>query len=376
MPLKIGLGALLIHPARFGGAETYARQLVHALIQIDQENQYFLFLPQGHDFAIDAPNCEIIECPCPVANIYRRVLWEHRFYKRYLEKVDLDFTHFLGSTAPYNYGRPSIVTMHDTLRLQRPDLAPFLLRTYYDWIQRRCVQRGNHVIAVSDHAGHLLQEHLRIPKDRVDFVYHGVDPVFLNSHSTNDPVEKKHLLWAGRMNSHKNVDVLFQAYAILQERGMSLPTLRLIGANDEDRRRVTPLLQRLGIEHLVSLESKLSHDQWEREFPKLYRESYIFCFPSKYESFGMPILEAMASGTVVVTSELPCLREVFGEKVKYCHADSAEQFANAIQGYLNSEEERRKDEIVNREFAQAFTWQAAARKTLQVYDRFYQSLPR
>ncbi|GAA4427867.1 glycosyltransferase family 1 protein [Bremerella cremea] len=367
--LRIGLGALLIHPSRFGGAETYARQLIPALARIDQTNHYVVFLPKGHDFQFEANNFELVELPCPVENIYSRVIWEHTDYARYLKQHRLDLTHFLGSTAPYFYSPPSVVTMHDTIRLQRPDLTPFLLGQYYRRIQRRNVRSGKWVIAVSGYAASLLQQEMQIPSERISHVYHGIDPVFLDGAATASPITKKHLLWAGRMLPHKNVEVLMRAYQVLKQRGVDLPLFRMIGANDADRARLTPLLQKLGVEQYFSLESKLSHKQWRDTFPQLCREALIYCFPSKYESFGMPVLEAMSTGTAAVCADLPAFREVFGDHVKYCDADSEVQFANAIQYYLENETERRRDEARNQAFASNFTWDNAAILTLYNYRR-------
>lgn len=366
---KIGLAALLIHPSRFGGAETYARELIPAIARVDRENQYVVFLPKGHDFVLDAPNFEIVECPCPVENIYARVCWEHVRYPAWLRKFDLDLTHFLGSTAPYSYSRPSVVAMHDTLRIQRPDLTPFILGQYYRRIQRRNVQSGMWVIAGSAYAASLLREELRISPEKLSYVYYGIDSQFSKVGSSTSPVEKKHLLWAGRMFPHKNVEILFHAYEILHQKGISLPEFRLIGATEADRKKFCPLLEQKGIAHLFRLENKLSHQQWREEFPRLCQEALIYVFPSKYESFGMPVLEAMATGTVCVCSDLPAFREVFGNHVKYCQEDDAGQFADAILSYLLDQEGRQRDEQRNQQFASKFTWENAAIRTLEVYQR-------
>ena len=368
--MKIGISALLVHPARFGGAETYARQLLKWLPQVDCENEYFVFVAAGTDLHLEADNVHIIECSAPVENIYRRVLWEHSRLPGVLKQYPLDLVHFPGSTAPYAYHGRSIVTIHDTLRFQVPELTPFLLGRYYDLIQRSIARSGKRVIAVSRTDADVMIDRLGLNPNRVSVVPLGVDDAFLRT----DPIEptserKSYLLWAGHPYPHKNISVLLDAIVLLIERELDVPLLRLVGIKTNIRRRLLSELQRLRITGHVSVEPPVGHT----DMPDVYRGALAFCFPSRCESFGLPVLEAMASGTAAICSDLPCFRELFQNHVTYFPATSAAALADGLEHLLTDVDYRRQNEIRGQAHARQFTWRECAEKTVAVYRQLMNS---
>jgi glycosyltransferase involved in cell wall biosynthesis len=366
--MKIGISALLVHPTRFGGAETYARQLLAWLPQVDRENEYFVFAASGSDLQIDAPNFQVIECPAPVANIYARVLWEHLRLPRFLREYPLDLVHFPGSTASYGYRGTSVVTIHETLRFLVPELTPFLLGRYYNMVQKNIVRTGKHVIAVSHADAQVMVEHLGLGADQYSVVPHGVNDAFLHTSSDGPTADgKSYLLWVGYPYRHKNLETLFDAVALLAERDLEVPPLRLVGVKPNDRYRLLEMVQRREIAHRVSLEPPVGHTG----LPELYRGALVFCFPSKYESFGLPVLEALASQTAVVCSDLPCFRELFTDHVLYCPVTSPDAFADAIARLLTDTQLRHDMQNRGRALASEATWEKCAQRTVEVYEKVF-----
>lgn len=358
--MHVGISALAAHPARFGGAETYLRRLVAALPAIDSSVKYTVFKATGSDLDVPGDNVEVVVLPAPVKNPYTRVLWEHLRQPRYLRRHGVDLMHFPTSTAPFGFPGRSVVTIHDTLRFQVPELTPWLLGKYYGLNQRNIARSGKHVIGVSHADTSLMREELGLPERQVSVVYHGVDRAFFEEDGTT---KDDYLLWVGHPYRHKNVEHLFAAYRELKGRGRDLPQLRLIGLNAAEMNRLRPVIQELGIEAFVALEGHTPHDQ----LPEQLSRAMLFCFPSLCESFGLPVLEAMASGTAVVCSELPCFREICGDHVRYASTSNVGEFADAIDLLLRDGALR--SDLANRARAHAaqFTWEACARKTLDVY---------
>ncbi len=360
--MKIGVAALLIHPKRQGGPETYARRLLEGLQRVDRRNQYVVFVASGSDFKPEADNFRVQFVPAPVANPYLRVAWDHTFFSRYLMQHDLDLTHFLGSILPRNYRRNSVVTIHDTLRFQVPKASPYLLARYYDWNHDFIRQRETPVISVSHADCAVMAENCQISTDRMYVTHLGVDERFLQLKEADN--EKSGIVWIGKNYVHKNVRTLIEAYALLNKRRKA-PRLRLIGLSDAEVNQVRKWCLESEIpDEQVSLEGPVQHD----DVPGILRSAELLCFPSIYESFGLPVIEAIASGTAVVCSSLPCFRELFGEHVEYCEPTSAQQYADAMERLLVDKDFRKMREKAGLHHAAKFTWDACAKKTVEVYE--------
>jgi len=362
-PLHIGISALAVHPARFGGAETYARRLLASLADFDEVNQYTVFVPRGGDLALEQENFRIVELPAPVENVYRRVGWEQLFQRRHLRRYEVELMHFPTSTAPYGYRGRSVVTIHDTIRYQRPELAAWHHAKYYDLVQRNIARTGKHVIGVSHVDTDVMRRQLGLREEQVSVVYNGVDATFFQNTPAGD--KEDYLLWVGRPYPHKNVDHLLRVYGVLNRRGRDLPRLRLVGAGPADQSRLGRMAEELGVRELISLEGRVAHER----LPAVLAKAQLLCFPSKYESFGLPVLEAMASGTAVLCSELPCFREIFADAVRYSSATSVEEFADALDELLTNPALRAEYADKGRQRASRFTWDHCARKTLAVYRK-------
>lgn len=368
--MRIGIGALLVHPARSGGAETYARQLLQVLPAVEPSFRYTVLVPDGSDLRLEFDNAEILTVPAPVKNIYRRVIWEQTRFAQQLRKHRFDLVHFLGSTGPWNYRRPAVVSMHDTIRFQRPDLTPWLFGRYYAWIQRRNVRTGMRVIAGSRYAARLFQQHLPVAPERVWTAYYGVDEFFFERRVSGNG--KSYLLWTGRLYKHKNVDVLLDAYQMLRQDGFEPPVLRIVGADGREQELYRRIVHQRGLSGVVSIEPRISPEAWHTEFPKLYQHALLFCFPSQYESFGLPVLEAMASGTSVIASDIPAHRELYTGVADLVPASDAKGWADAIRRQLVDPSYRQKRETQGRDFAAKFTWRACAEATVAVYRQLAQ----
>jgi alpha-1,3-rhamnosyl/mannosyltransferase len=207
---------------------------------------------------------------------------------------------------------------------------------------------------------------LGLGPDQSSVVPLGVKAAFLDAKAEPPASDNKnYLLWVGYPYRHKNLDTLFDAIALLAERALELPKLRLVGVKPADRYRLLEMVERREIAQHVSIEPPVDHAQ----LPRLYRGALAFCFPSKYESFGLPVLEAMASQTAVVCADLPCFRELFTDHVLYCPATSPDAFADAIARLLTDVALRQKMESRGKTLAAQYTWKKCAERTVAVYRR-------
>lgn len=360
--MKIGIWAMLVHPARIGGAESYARNFLRTLEEVDDANEYTVFVAKGSDYQPKAKNIRLETINAPVENIYLRVIWEHTAVARAMSRANLDLYHFLGSTAPFNFRANSVVTIHDTLRFQQPDLAKGMLSKYYDAIQRNIVRTGKRVISVSHADAEVMKRHLQLADDQLNVVPIGVSEQFFcdGEKSTS---QGDYLLWIGRNYPHKNLNTLLEAYSALLKRKPDVPPLWLVGIRDNEQITLDDQLRQLNIGQKVKCMPPVA----AKDVPELVRNATLLCFPSVVESFGLPVLEAMASGTAVVCSSLPCFHELYGDTLKYCETFSSGQFADAIQELLENKQARAELERAAQQRARDYTWEKCVRETLEVY---------
>ncbi|MFO1492730.1 MAG: glycosyltransferase family 1 protein, partial [Kiritimatiellia bacterium] len=310
---RIGINAVALDPHRTGGAETYLRQLIGcpAFRSALGAHDVVLFTGTPSDPVIDSSGFEVVRCPVDPRRRNARILWEQAALPDMLKSRRPDLVHFPYSTTCWRYREPQVVTVHDTANFVMPRSVGLAERVYRRVLQSRYRRNPRcHLIAVSDTDRRIFQRHLTLPDDRVCTVYHGGPAAFSCDEATlGSPRPEGGLLWVGRPYHHKNVDLLVRMMAELARRRPGrVPALRMVGLDEANRARLGRLAADLGVSEHIRLEPARPH----HELPGLFRSAQIFVFPSLYESFGLPPLEALCSGTPVVCSDLEILREILG----------------------------------------------------------------
>jgi len=233
----------------------------------------------------------------------------------------------------------------------------------------RGMLRAAHIIIVSHYAKRELLAEASYPPERIHVVYHGIDERF---HPATDderqrvrqrylrPVEKALLLHVGHCAARKNVERLLQAVALLRQRGLKVRLLQVGGVFTSAQRH---LVETLGINEAVT---QIPHVP-NAELPAFYSAADVFVFPSFYEGFGVPLIEAMACGTPVVCSDWELFREVCGDAALFADPDSPEAIAEAIAQVLSDHALTQDLRQRGVERARHFTWERTARETMEIY---------
>lgn len=356
--------------SRATGVGRYVQGLVSGLQRIDTENTYVLFsssLKERPKPQSRPPNFLVVDRHIPVRVL--NALW-HRLGGPSLDL--LAGRHFDVAHSPTPLLLPSrdarsIVTIHDLFFLEQPEATDAEIRRDYVSLVRSHAQRADAILAVSETTAADVESRLGVPRERIHVVHHGVDERFTSPRETwpqSDLTEEEipSLLAVATLDPRKNLPTLLEAISLLRERGWE-GRLRIAGGTGLDAERVGRTIERLGLTDTVE---RLGYVEVS-ELPSLYRRARALVMPSHWEGFGLPLLEAMASGTPIVASDIPVHREVAARAAAYAPADDHEALAAAIERVWDDTDLRSRLVKEGRERVACFSWEVSARKTLELY---------
>ena len=277
--------------------------------------------------------------------VVRDVAWYLRALPRAARRDGVDLLHCPTQRAPTNSAVPLLLTIHDLATLRLPAAFNRWTRAYSRALLPRVIRNADHVIAVSDFTASELMSLLGVSATKITVIPNGVGTSF---GPESEAAPGDYVLAVATIEPRKNLERLARAFASLSP-GPS--ELRLVGAPGWGHVRVDAHVKQLGV---VS----------DHELARLYRGARCLAYVPLYEGFGLPVLEAMASGTPVVASDIPALREVAGEAAVYVDPFDPEAIGRGLR-----EAEQRRDELVEagRERAAGFSWKQTADATLEVY---------
>jgi glycosyltransferase involved in cell wall biosynthesis len=356
------------------GVGVYFRNLLRELASLDRDNEYFLFSSSWKDrFPADKlppfsrMHFRDLRLPVRVLNF----LW----YKLGRPKLDfffgarLDLTH---SPVPLFLptGGRKVITVCDLFFLEHPELADAEARRTFVKRVGRAVERADGVITISEYSRSVILERLRADKARIKAIPLGLDPVFFEEPPAEElaatrralGLPERFLLFVGAFEPRKNLAGLVEALQIIHGRSEKIP-LVIAGRRGGEYEKVLGLIRRAGLEEKVRATGYVP----EAELRRLYRLAIVFVFPSLAEGFGLPILEAMASGLPVAASRTSAMPEVGGEAAVYFDPSRPEDMASAVIRLLEDQDLRRRLAEKGKARARMFSWTATARRTLDFY---------
>lgn len=373
MPLHIAIDARRI---RDFGIGTYIRSLIHALACIDNENRYTVVTGPG-----DVRTLAGLPENFHAASYSRgdRSYLDHLTFPIFLHSLSPDLVHIPLARVPLLMIRPYVVTIHDLANLFFEEEASKFRMQLRRYRFRRGLVRAERVIAVSEATRRDCQTQLGIPPERICRVYNAPDPGFLAAPSPDQSDERRRileryqiehpfLLYAGNIRRHKNVPRLVEAFAVLREQLSAHPQysglrLVIIGDTISQYPAVRQAVIRSKMEHVVRFLGFVPFETLRC----FYQAAAAFVFPSRYEGFGLPPLEAMACGTPVVASNVSSLPEVVGDAAMLVNPENVFDIARGIRDVLLDEQLRATLIEKGREQAARFSWERTARQVLDIY---------
>jgi glycosyltransferase involved in cell wall biosynthesis len=375
--MRIGIDATTI--TNRSGTGYYTQKLIEFLGRVDSENEYILFCPSGyrehleHPAMFEYPNIRVVEvrgASRPAA----QALWRQSALPRRIRELGVDVFHFPSFIASLTSHLPSVLTVHDLCFSLYPETFPILRRFYYRRVIPQSARHCSSIIADSEATRRDILKNFRMDDGSVRTVHLGVDPV--RFYHVTDGAERNRLrsryalpehyiLYVGTLEPRKNITRLIRAFdygivskgfphhlVIAGRRGWLFDQIfREVNAlNLSDRVRFPGFVER-------------------SDLAALYSMARAFAYPSLYEGFGLPCLEAMSCGTPVIASNASSLPEILGEDALLVDPFSVDSIADALQKVCS-------DEAIHKDFsergprrASRFSWMSTARKTAEVYAR-------
>jgi glycosyltransferase involved in cell wall biosynthesis len=347
--IRIGVNALYLIPGSVGGTEIYLRNLLVALAEIDSVNQYFVFTNRETGADLVPPRPNFIHSPQPVRASFRpaRILWEQFALPLAVRGHQLNVLFNPGFTAPLGGGCPMVTVFHDLQHQRHPEYFRWFDLPFWNFFVRASARRSAGWIAVSQATRDDLQDYYGV---NAEVIHHGVEPQFFEIATRRQP--KDYLLCVSTTHPHKNLERLLRVHAQTKD----APRLVLTGVRGLAAKEIESLAG-----DAVQITGWIPREQ----LYELYRCALGFVYPSTFEGFGMPVLEAMAAGVPVACSEIPPLREIAGSTVHHFDPSSDRQIQNALMrlaaGTIPTEAASRR--------ASGFTWDKTARATLDYLNK-------
>jgi len=351
-PSRFGVDATWLRPDRLSGVERYAIELLPALARL-APGEIVLFARPDLPPALAALDVERHE-----TQLLGRLPLDQGWLPWAASRARVDLLHTLASPVPILWRGASAMTVHDATPWLHPDAADVGTRWYVRPLYPQAFARADAIFTVSEAAKEDLVRAAGAPRDRIVVTPNGVDPRFFEARAREGP-RAPYLLAVGTVEPRKNLPVLLEALRLLRREGRDLA---LVVAGRQTWTHSLPLGE-------LAPHVRLVGTVRDEELAHLYAGAACFVMPSFHEGFGLPLAEAMAAGVPAVASDIPALREVGGETVRYADPREPESFAAAIRCALDDREGSQLRAAAARGRARRFRWEDTARATLAVYRR-------
>lgn len=374
--MRIGIEAQRIFRKNKHGMDFVVLQEIKELQKMDTPHEYFVFVKPGVDRCIESSeHVHIIEVNCP-----SYPLWEQWALPRAARKAGVDILHCTSNTAPIWCDIPLVLTLHDIIFLEPRDkknksLYQNLGYFYRRWNVPRILKKCCRIITVSDFELGNIKQKLQLPDSQLKMIYNGYNEWFRPIESDKQQYRKYiadagYFFFLGNTDPKKNTERTLVAYAkYLELSEVKRPLLMA----DLDQEYLNGIIERNGIEairdHIVIPGYIINSD-----LPYIYNNAFAFLYTSLRESFGIPLLEAMACGTPVITSNKSSMPEIAGHDAILINPESSDEIALKMLQLERDTDFYQRQKAVGLERAKLFSWRKTTENLLRLYEEVYKEI--
>ena len=355
--LKILLNGLQLSDTNTG-VQYYTENLFDGLKKVNAVDINFQLLKSLPTGSLDRSN-----------NRLKRVLFENTSLPSYFRKNNFDLYHSPNYVLPYFLDFPSVLTIHDLITFDYPKLCQNESVLYFRLLLPRSIKKATKIIAVSNTVRNDILRNFNVPEEKIEVIYHGINPIFKKS--LDEAILKKYhlpdkyILFVGNIEPKKNLERLIKAFNLLKINTGIPHKLVIAGKKGWKYKPVFRAIAKLKIDKEIIFCGYVS----ECDLPVIYSMADLFVFPSIYEGFGIPPLEAMACETPVLISNTGALPETTGGRCLQVDPFDISELAKGMYQLLTDDNLRSKSIIDGKEFVKQFSLEKAAKETLSVYEQ-------
>lgn len=375
--MRIGVNALQVEPGRATSNRIYLRSLLGAIGELDSRNEYLIFVSRrtAGTFGFPFPNFREVICPSVHLNTGLRILWEQMRFPGFLRRHGVDLLYSPDNSGPVHPGCRAVLTIQMVQTYLAPHCYSPLRRWYYHWVTRSVARGADRVVCVSDNLRRNIAMYMDLPEEKLVVVPEAASEHFkpvprdqaLAVARDNHGIPVPFVLNIANIIPYKNTLRLVQAFARVRAEGYP-HTLVIIGGERwpwEYGKKVDEAIKRLDLGPWVKLMGHLPHEA----LPAVISAADLLCFPSTCETWGLPVVEAMACGCPVVTSDWSSLPEVAGGAAELVDPFRSADIARGISKVLASSDYRAQ--LVQRGFqrTQELSWRQSARAMIDLFNQ-------
>lgn len=364
----------------YTGLGNYSRYIIEIFCRFYPENSYVLYAPKQRDnkrLEILIKSFRQLSTAYPQKNFWKRLssIWRIWGITRQLEKEKIQLFHGLSNELPLNIrksGIRSIVTIHDLIFLRYPQCYSFIDRKIYAYKFRKACENADCVIAISECTKRDIIRYFRIPEAKIKVVYQGCDSIFeqpvdeekKKSVRAKYKLPQRYILNVGSIEERKNVLLAVRALPHLS----SDVHLVIVGRRTKYTERVEHFIRENNLAARVHIINNVPFE----DLPAIYQLAEVFTYPSYFEGFGIPIIEALHSGIPVVAATGSCLEEAGGEYSIYVNPDSVEEIVSAFNRIFSDPDYKKKMIEKGKAFVERFSAREQAMLIMNIYKNIYQ----
>ena len=372
--MKIGIEAQRIFRKNKHGMDYVVLQEIIELQKMDHENEYFVFVAPGPDRCVeDTANVHVVEVP---GSFYPT--WEQVSLPKAARKAGVELLHCTSNTAPIRCHIPLILTLHDIIFLEPRDKQNKSLYQNMGWLYRRLVvprilPKCRRIITVSDFEKRNIINKLGIPEERMAMIYNGYNEWFKPTEDIQQVYQKYihepgYFFFLGNTDPKKNTERTLIAYSKYLEQSDRKRKLLMA---DLDRQYLESIITRNKLENIrdqIVMPGYIVNS----DLPYIYNAAFAFLYTSLRESFGIPLLEAMACGTPVITSNTSSMPEIGGRDAILINPEKPEEITAMMMKLEQDNAFYEQQEKYGTERAQLFSWQKTAEQLQHLYKTVYE----
>ena len=370
---RIGIDARLFGTAMAVGIGRYTEELIRHLIELDKDNQYHIFLSKSAatNFPIYSPNLS------KTGVDFSHYSYSEQFkYPAILKRARLDLIHYTNFNSPVFFTKtPSVVTIHDLTLWFFPGRGQksWFRRMIYRFVIKKTCQNAKRIIAITKNTKQDIIRLLGVNPEKITVIYEAVPKnykVISNDqkikkikHKFN--ISKPYVMYVGQWRDHKNIVRMIRAFSLLRRRYNIDYQLVMVGKVDDKYPQIKATIKELELTDQVVFMGYVP----DFELPYVYNGAEFFVWPSLYEGFGLPPLEAMACGTPVVSSNASCMPEVLGDAAYYFNPLNVESIAKNMADMSGSYSLKREFRLKGLRQARKYSFEQSAKQTYKIYKQ-------